>query len=293
MFLFATNAEKDKCNEEMLFKQHSKSNPVAVIKTKTTNKHGAQIANSSKHFSQDRQILSKTNICRNAKVSLYGRNIKPEWGLYNGSQGVVKDIVYKPGESPNLGDQPEYVLVEFPQYKGPAFLEKFPKYVPIVPIQHSCDKFCCSQCFLPLKLSYARTIHTFQGSSAGPTTKGQQKNAIQRIICDPGNKEFELRNPGLFYTLLSRATTLGDKKNLYTSAIFFTGNNMNPSRLLNMTKTEKGITAKKVALRELWVELLSQNSHSNIMKQEDINKLFTYFDNTKIDTKTILAKFQL
>ena len=48
-------------------------------------------------------------------MSLCGKNIKPEWGLYNGSQGVVKDIIYNDGESPNLGDHPKYVFIEFPQ----------------------------------------------------------------------------------------------------------------------------------------------------------------------------------
>jgi hypothetical protein len=245
LFLFATNSEKDKCNDEMLFKQHSSNNPVAKIITYTTNKHGATVSGNSKHFSKSANIMNRTYICRNAKVSLYGKNIKPEWGLYNGSQGIVRDIVFREGDNPNLGDHPRYILVEFPQYKGPPFLQEFPKLVPIVPLQHTCDNFCCTKTFIPLRLSYEKTIHTFQGSSAGPTSKGQQENAIKRIICDPGTKEFELRNPGLFYTLLSRATTLGDENNIYSSAIYFTGDNMRPNRILDMTSTAKGMMAKK------------------------------------------------
>ena len=60
MFLYAFNSDKDKCNEQMLFRQHSKDNPVAVIKTATTNKYGATISNNSKHFNQTSNILHKT-----------------------------------------------------------------------------------------------------------------------------------------------------------------------------------------------------------------------------------------
>ena len=35
-------------------------------------------------------------------------------------------------------------------------------------------------------------------------------NPVQRTICDPGTKKFEGQNIGLFYTILSRATSLGD-----------------------------------------------------------------------------------
>jgi energy-coupling factor transporter ATP-binding protein EcfA2 len=73
LFLFATNSEKDKCNDEMLFKQHSSNNPVAKITTYTTNKHGATVSGHSKHFSKSANIMNRTYICRNVKVSLYGK----------------------------------------------------------------------------------------------------------------------------------------------------------------------------------------------------------------------------
>ena len=102
------------------------------------------------------------------------------------------------------------------------------------------SKHCCKKTFIPLQLSYAKTIHTFQGSNAGITEEGQPQNPIKRIICDPGKKEFELRNPGLFYTTFSRATTIGDSNDFLSSAIYFDGPNMCPDRIMNMTKTEKG-----------------------------------------------------
>ena len=94
----------------------------------------------------------------------------------------MKDIIFGKGKSPNTNDMPEYVLVDFPQYKGPVFMKDHPTYVPIVPIKHKCSKYCCTKTFLPLQLSYAKTIHTFQGSSAGPTATNQNENPIKQII---------------------------------------------------------------------------------------------------------------
>ena len=85
-----------------------------------------------------------------------------------------------------------------------------------------------------------------QGQSAGPVDKDQPPNPIKRIICDPGTRQFEGQNIGLFYTVLSRATTLGDNetcpehekyKNL---VIYFIGSNMNKSRITNITRQQNG-----------------------------------------------------
>jgi hypothetical protein len=292
MFLYALHADKDKCNQKMLYLDHSQENPVANIKTIAKNKFGATITVNAKHFSDDNKVLARTMICRNAKVHLYGKNVKPEWGLFNGVQGVVKDIVYKKNESPNANDFPLYVLVDFPQYKGPPCLKKYPTYVPIVPITHTCQKHCCTKTFLPLQLSYAKTIHTFQGASAGPTPLGHPENPIKRIICDPGPKDFEMRCPGLFYTLLSRATMLGTTEEKLTSAIFFTGQYMNTSRVLDLTKTKNGKNARKVYLRNLWVENLQQHSHNYNPEQNEIKDLYEYIFGSSAKTESFLQKFQ-
>ena len=67
-----------------------------------------------------------------AKVPLTGWNARPEWGLFYSIIGTIKDIVFLDGESPNSGDFPSYVLVDFPQYKGPCFDVTHPTYVPMV-----------------------------------------------------------------------------------------------------------------------------------------------------------------
>ena len=171
--------------------------------------------------------------------------------------GVVKDIVFEEGHNPNFGDFPSYVLVDFPQYCGPPFLQEHPTWVPITPVQSKCKSFCCTCTFTPLQLCYAKTVHTFQGQNAGPVQERQQKNAILQIICDPGNKTFEGRNPGLFYTILSRITTLGDINDKMTLAIYFTGENMTPERILNITKGANNKHFIRVMLRNKWVGLLN------------------------------------
>ena len=39
--------------------------------------------------------------------------------LYNGSMGTVKDVRFKPGETPLTGNHPMYVIVDFDDYSGP------------------------------------------------------------------------------------------------------------------------------------------------------------------------------
>ena len=57
----------------------------------------------------------------------------------------------------------------------------------------------------------------------GKTETGRPDNAFERIVGDTGTRQFESINPGLFYTLLSKATTFGEEKKPETSAIFLKG----------------------------------------------------------------------
>ena len=200
----------------------------------------------NKHFDQDDEVVNVTMFCRNAQVSLY-KNINPYWGLYNGAVGIVKDIVYNANESPNNGELPLYILIDFPQYSGPAaFDANIPTFVPITPQECTCNRFCCTKFFIPIKLAYAKTIHTIQGYNVGPTQPGTPNNAIQRIICDPGTKTFEHQNPGLFYTLITRPTTMGDPGDKFSSAIYFNGNNMTMDHILQISLTKQGKLVKKL-----------------------------------------------
>jgi len=129
-----------------------------------------------------------------------------------------------------------------------------------------CKSKCCKATYCPLALSFAKTCHTFQGQSAGPVNQGQQPNAVDRVIVDPGDKKFEGNNPGLLYMAVSRATTLGDKISTSSvtrkldSAIYFTGHNMTRHRILNLTLKKTGEEYKKVKLRRKWVTRVENNT---------------------------------
>lgn len=104
-------------------------NPVAIIKSVTRGKSNGGI---SSHF--DSGCPTTAHVCIGAKVSIQGRNFNPAWGLYNGAIGAVHEIVFRPGDNPNHGDLPLYVVVEFNSYCGPIWDEKNPK----VPSKHIC-----------------------------------------------------------------------------------------------------------------------------------------------------------
>jgi hypothetical protein len=112
-----------------------------------------------------------------------------------------------------------------------------------------------------LNLAYARTIHKFQGLTAGPVDKGKIPNMYECIICDPDKKQFEASALGLFYTALSRATTLGDDDGL-NSAIYFTGDNFTEERIRNLCyKTGTYQQFDKAIHRKKWVSYLNHRTN--------------------------------
>lgn len=130
-------------------------------------------------------------------------NIHVEKGLYNGSVGITRDILYKPGEHPTKQNQPTAIMVTFPKYTGESFIED-PKVVPIVPVKRRLDCGCCTRTQIPLRLGWGTTIHRCQGLTIG-------SGEVNRyIVIAPGSKSFESRNPGALYVALSRAKTAGD-----------------------------------------------------------------------------------
>ena len=64
---------------------------------------------------------------------------------------------------------------------------------------------CSVRYWCPLVLTWATTIHKFQGYKAG----FDENDAINRLIIDPGNHSTELDNPGMFYVAASRGKTFG------------------------------------------------------------------------------------
>ena len=84
-------------------------------------------------------------------------------------------------------------------------------------------------------IAWARTIHLFQGLQAG------QNYPIKKIIADPGSLDFEKIYPGIFYTLLSRVSTIGSNARASKdSALYFIGSNMCEHRVTNLCTNKDG-----------------------------------------------------
>ena len=78
-----------------------------------------------------------------------------EVGLVNGTRGTVVSICYQDGGPPNL---PVAVMVRFDHYTGPTLPDLS---VQITPVQRSWSNGSshCSRLQIPLRLSWAMTIH--------------------------------------------------------------------------------------------------------------------------------------
>ena len=65
-------------------------------------------------------MVLNTDLCVGATVALFGINIVPEAGLYNGARGTLIDFIFERPEGPNNRDGdylPECVIVDFPGLK--------------------------------------------------------------------------------------------------------------------------------------------------------------------------------
>jgi hypothetical protein len=285
-YIYANKKPRDIKNATRLKEANSSSNPVAKIKSRTVNAYGKKVGN-MQHYDNDRypnQVL----ICKSAKVSLSGFNPNPAMGLYHGSLGVVRDIVFWEGESPNTDDHPCYVLVDFHHYCGPELIESMPTTVPIVAQTQRCNLKCCTRPYFPLVLAYGKTAHTFQGQTVGPVPEGRPKNAISKIIIDPGTRQFEGLNVGLFYTLLGRGTTLGEESEKLSSSIYFDGPNFCRQRMVNLTIGGNNNMYRKAALRRDWVTYLKGNSDSGTRwTEEALVEIFEWASTTRISNKML------
>lgn len=120
------------------------------------------------------------HLAKAAKVMLTC-NLWQQSGLCNGAIGTVNEILYAEGQRPpNL---PIAVTVNFTEYTGPPFLPSKPKCIPIAPLtlQWHNGSTQLSRQQLPLRLSYAISIHKSQGQTPSlilATVKWQQGVAM-------------------------------------------------------------------------------------------------------------------
>ena len=125
-----------------------------------------------------------------------------------------------------------------------------------------CRKGCCTVTWCPLEVSWATTIHKFQGFEAG----FDDSDMFRHLIVDPGDLKWEQTCPGALYVALSRAKTMGtystDTSFPQDSAIYWYGSGISTTRILEGHKknnTMKGGPKVKCLLitkRERWVAFL-------------------------------------
>ena len=89
-------------------------------------------------------------------------------GLNNGAMGKVISILYTPKTAPP--EFPQAVVVDFPAYKGEAWIPEHPTWVPIPVDQGMCEGHCCSRKGLPLMPGFAITIATHARVKLQPKT---------------------------------------------------------------------------------------------------------------------------
>ena len=132
---------------------------VAKIQAKHSG-HGASAAKSDEAGGLDAVVF----LSKNADVMLTS-NLWAEVGLCNGSFGVVEQFWYAEVAGPPC--LPIAVLVHFPGYTGPGFINACDKCLPVSPkvFEWMVDGKYLSRQQIPLRLRYAMTIHKSQGQT--------------------------------------------------------------------------------------------------------------------------------
>ena len=69
-------------------------------------------------------LAAQVELVEEARVILI-HNLAVEYGLMNGTQGIVQQIVFQKGYHPRHEDpkyrMPEAIVIDFPKYAGPVF----------------------------------------------------------------------------------------------------------------------------------------------------------------------------
>ena len=86
-----------------------------------------------------------------------------KFGQFNGTVGNVMDIICSRGKSPQ-DEFPNFILVEFPKFKGPPFMEDHPTWIHVPAIDRRLDCQCCKRRHVPLRTGFVTTIHRLQGT---------------------------------------------------------------------------------------------------------------------------------
>jgi hypothetical protein len=94
--LFSKHEPKNAHNEKKLQETVSEDNPLAYIRCIDTSTDSTDANLRNKHLKKVFD-MKRTLLCREAMIEIVKANIEPKWGLYNGANGTVVDIVYHQG----------------------------------------------------------------------------------------------------------------------------------------------------------------------------------------------------
>jgi ATP-dependent DNA helicase PIF1 len=160
LFLRATTEKAEQGNTAKLNKLPF---PCFSVLAKHTGDPKVKTLNADK-FEGLRQVAE---LAKGAKVMLT-RNLWTEAGLVNGASGVVVDVVFAdhndPLLAPSRSQHPDYVLVDFPKYSGPPFIQELPTVLPIVPMTaFTRNGASGTRTQFPLMLAWEMTVHKAQG----------------------------------------------------------------------------------------------------------------------------------
>ena len=167
------------------------------------------------------RLVNQLYFSKGAKV-LLTQNYWTERNLVNGAIGYVQYIIYSEKTDPKVAGMPALLLVKFPKYEGPSYLQDEPHIVPVVPHYSTWkDKngLLMSRSQFPLIYGYAITIHKAQGESFFNRSLFWQGfyyyiypfyiagMTLGKVILKVSQKEW---SPGLLYTGASRVTCQSD-----------------------------------------------------------------------------------
>ena len=145
--------------------KHTKSlgTPIAKLRSKYDYR-------STNHAKEDINLPELSALCVGAIVMLL-INFVVEEDLKNGTVGKVVDIVYENPEGPRDPQaHPLYCVVDFPTSRIPqekAWDPQHPTHIPVPLVSLRCEKKCCSQTTVPLRICKAITTYKSQGMTVG------------------------------------------------------------------------------------------------------------------------------
>jgi hypothetical protein len=80
--------------------------------------------------------------------------------------------------------------------------------------------------------------------------------------------------------LLSRITSSGDDSDKFSSAACFTGDNVTPGRVMEITHTKKGDLHHDAFLRERFVTCLNRHLHASGLTTQQGESMFQWAEKT-------------